>query len=194
MTSLILYFAPGSSSMAVHIALHEIGVPFEARPLSFARRETRTASFLAINPAGKVPTLLIDGRPLTEVAGCLFYLAKRYPEAALLPTDIEAQAHAVSWMSFIASTLHPARRQGLDHVNEVWQIADRKLGRREWALDDYSIVDIHLFRLFWRMARSLGPPTDTLGNLFSHHERMVVRPAVQRAIQAEAVIGYELPA
>jgi len=194
MTNLILYFAPGSSSMAVHIALHEIGVPFEATPLSFARQETRTASFLATNPAGKVPTLLVDGRPLTEVAGCLFYLAKRYPEAALLPADIEAQAHAVSWMSFIASTLHPARRQGLDHVNEVWQIADRKLGRREWALDGYSIVDIHLFRLFWRMARSLRPPAETLGNLSSHHERMMVRPAVQRTIQVEAAIGYELPA
>jgi glutathione S-transferase len=194
MTSLILYFAPGSSSMAVHIALHEIGVPFEARPLSFARRETRTAAFLAINPVGKVPTLLIDGRPLTEVAGCLFYLAKRYPEAALLPTDIEAQAHAVSWMSFIASTLHPARRQGLGRANEVWQLADRKLGGKEWALDRYSIVDIHLFRLFWRLARSLEPPRGTLAGLFSHHERMMVRPAVQRTIHAESAIGYELPA
>ena len=194
MTSLIFYFAPGSSSMAVHIALQEIGVPFEARPLSFARQETRTAAFLAINPAGKVPTLLIDGRPLTEVAGCLFYLARRYPDAALLPTDIETQAHAISWMSFIASTLHPARRQGLDRASEVWQIADRKLGRREWALDRYSIVDIHLFRLFWRMARSLRRPAGTFGNLFSHQERMMVRPAVQRAIKAEAAIGYELPA
>ena len=180
--------------MAVHIALQEIGVPFEARPLSFARQETRTAAFLAINPAGKVPTLLIDGRPLTEVAGCLFYLARRYPDAALLPTDIETQAHAISWMSFIASTLHPARRQGLDRASEVWQIADRKLGRREWALDRYSIVDIHLFRLFWRMARSLRRPAGTFGNLFSHQERMMVRPAVQRAIKAEAAIGYELPA
>jgi glutathione S-transferase len=194
MTSLILYFAPGSSSMAVHIALQEIGVPFEARPLSLARQETRTAAFLAINPAGKVPTLLIDGRPLTEVAGCLFYLARRYPDAALLPTDIETQAHAVSWMSFIASTLHPARRQGLDRAGEVWQIADRTLARREWALDRYSIVDIHLFRLFWRMARSLRPPAGTFGNLFSHQERMMVRPAVQRAIRAEAMIGYEPPA
>ena len=38
---LTFYFAPGSSSMAVHIALHEIGVPFEARPLSFAKGQTR---------------------------------------------------------------------------------------------------------------------------------------------------------
>ena len=56
-------------------------------------------------------TLLIDGRPLTEVAGILFYLAKRFPEAGLLPHgDIEAEAQAISWMSFIAATVHPARR------------------------------------------------------------------------------------
>jgi len=80
-----LYFAPGSSSMAPHIALHEIGVPFESRPVSFKRDETRAPAFLAINPEGKVPTLLIDGRVLTEVAAILFYLARRFPQADLLP-------------------------------------------------------------------------------------------------------------
>ena len=65
---LTLYFAPGTSSMAPHIALHEIGEPFEARPLSFATNEQRDAPYRAINPEGKVPALLIDGRPLTEVA------------------------------------------------------------------------------------------------------------------------------
>lgn len=194
MTSLILYLSPGSSSMAVHIALHEVGVPFEVRSLSFARNETRSSAFLAINPAGKVPTLLIDGRPLTEVAGCLFYLAKRHPEAKLLPADDEAQAQAVSWMSFIASTLHPARRQGPEHVNEVWQIADRRLGDNNWVLGTYSIVDIHLFRLFWRMSKSLNPAPGTFRHLFAHYEKMMQRPAVQRTIEAESAIGYELPA
>src|SRR5262249_21888265 len=107
--TLTLYFAPGASSMAPHIALHEIGAPFEARPISLGRREQRTPEFLAVNPEGKVPTLLIDGRALTEVAGILFYLAKRFPAAELLPDDIEGEAQAVSWMSFIASTLHPGR-------------------------------------------------------------------------------------
>src|SRR5438067_190845 len=101
MTKLTLYFAPGSSSMAVHIALHEIGVPFEARPMSFARNELRAPGYLAINPEGKVPTLMIDGRPLTEVAAILYYLAKRFPAAGLLPEgDVEAEAQALSWMSF----------------------------------------------------------------------------------------------
>jgi glutathione S-transferase len=155
----------------------------------------RTPEFRAINPAGKVPTLMVDGRPLTEVAACLFYLAKRYPEAGLSPSnDIETEAQAVSWMSFIASTLHPARRQGVEHVNDVWRIAETKLGGREWALGDYSIVDIHLFRLFWRMANSLKPAPDTLPNLFRHYDRMLIRPAVKRTIEIESSIGYELPA
>src|SRR5258708_27915599 len=84
---LTLYFAPGASSMAVHIALHEIGAPFEGRPISLAKREQQAPTFLAINPEGKVPTLLIDGRPLTEVAAILYFLAKRFPQAALLPQD-----------------------------------------------------------------------------------------------------------
>ena len=65
---LTLYFWPGASSMAVHIALHEIGVAFEARPVSFARREQRTPDFHALNPEGKVPTLVIDGRPLSNTS------------------------------------------------------------------------------------------------------------------------------
>ncbi len=196
MTKLVLYFSPGASSMAVHIALHEVGAAFEGKPVSLARKETRTPEFLAINPAGKVPTLLVDGRPLTEVAGCLFYLARRFPDAKLLPAgDIEAEAQAVSWMSFLASTIHPARRQGLEHANEVWRIADARLGANRWALGDaYSIVDIHLFRLFWRMEKSLQPPLATLANLFAHRDRMMARPAVQRTIEVESGIGYDLPA
>src|SRR5882672_12798493 len=117
---LTFYFSPGSSSMAVHIALHEVGAKFEARPVSFARREHQAPDFLAVNPEGKVPTLLIDGRRLTEVAGILFYLARRFPAAKLLPDgDIEAEAQVVSWMSFIAATIHPARRQGLEHARSV---------------------------------------------------------------------------
>jgi glutathione S-transferase len=191
---LTLYFAPGSSSMAVHIALHEIGAPFEGKPMSFKKNDMRSAEYLALNPEGKVPMLVVDGQPLTEVAAILFYLAKRYPEAGLLPRDdIEADAQALSWMSFAASTLHPARRHGLDHAREVWGIADRRLGNG-WALGRYSIADIHLFRLYWRLANSLKPAPETFPHLTAHYARMMARPAVQRTIEIETAIGYELPA
>jgi glutathione S-transferase len=192
---LTLYFAPGASSMAPHIALNEIGAPFEARPVSFAKSETRGPEFLAINPEGKVPTLLIDGRPLTEVAGILYYLARAYPEARLMPQDDpEAEARVVSWMSFIASTLHPARRQGLNHAMGVYALADARLGDRDWAVGDYSIADIHLFRLYWRFAASLKPPPGAFPRLQVHHGRMLARPAVIRTIEVESAAGYELPA
>ncbi len=190
---LTFYFAPGSSSMAPHIALHETGVPFEPRPVSFAKRENRAPEFLALNPEGKVPLLLIDERPLTEVAGILFYLARRFPEAALWPDDIEAEAHAIAWMSFIASTLHPARRQGLEHATAVWSVAEQRLAGREWAVGRYSIADIHLFRLFWRW-RNAGLPCQAFPSLSAHHDRMMVRAAVRRVIEIESGIGYELPA
>ena len=194
MTALTLYLSPGSSSMAVHIALHEIGVPFESKSLSFHKKEHRQPPFLAVNPAGKVPALLVDGAVITEVAGCLFYLAKRFPEARLLPGDALAEAQAVSWMSFIASTLHPARRMGEEHVTEVWTLADRKFGERDWVLGAYSIADIHLFRLYWRMVNVPRPYPKGLRHLESLYERMMMRPAVQRTIKIESELGYELPA
>jgi glutathione S-transferase len=192
---LTLYFAPGASSMAPHIALHEIGAPFDAIAVSFAKNETRSPDFLAVNPEGKVPTLLVDGRPLTEVAGILYYLARAFPEARLMPAgNPEAEAHVVSWMSFIASTVHPARRQGLEHAMGVYQLADQRLGDGTWAVGgDYSIADIHLFRLYWRFRGSLNPPPGAFPRLDAHHERMMARPAVIRTIEVESAIGYELP-
>ena len=192
---LTLFFAPGSSSMAPHIALHEIGEPFEAKSLSFANKDHRSQAYLRLNPEGKVPTLLVEGRPLTEVAAILFYLARRFPAAGLLPVgDIEAEAQAISWMSFIAATLHPARKRGLDHAQSVYALADRRLGNQTWAIGAYSIVDIHLFRLYWRLCTSLRPAPDAFPNLHAHYGRMLARPAVRKTCEVEAAIGYELPA
>jgi glutathione S-transferase len=192
--ALTLYYAPGSSSMAPHIALHEIGAPFEGRPLSFDKKELKTPEFLAINPQGTVPTLLVGGRAMTEVAAILFYLARRFPEARLLPeNDIEAEAQVISWMSFIASALHPVRTRGLERASAVWAFAEQRLGARQWAVGErYSNAHIHLVRVFWRFFNSLQPPREQFANLCAHHDRVLVRPAVQRTIEIESAIGYEL--
>ena len=191
---LTLYHSPGSSSMAVHIALHETGAPFDSRFIALARKENRAPEYLALNPEGKVPTLLIDGRPLTEVAAILFYLARRFPEAGLWPDgDLEAEARALSWMSFIAATVHPARRQGPERSREVFEIAEGRLGRGEWVLPRYSVADIHLFRLYWRYSGWAHPAPGTFPKLSAHYDRMMARPAVQRTCEIEAAIGYALP-
>ncbi|HLJ05990.1 MAG TPA: glutathione S-transferase family protein [Acetobacteraceae bacterium] len=192
---LTFYFAPGASSMAPHIALHEVGAPYDPKPLSFHKKQNRDPAFLAINLEGKVPTLQIDGRVLTEVAAILWYLARSYPEAKLLPaSDPEAEAQVISWMSFIAATIHPARRRGLEHARSVYTVAERRLGNRDWAIGQYSIADIHLFRLFWRFRGSLNPAPGEFPALNAHHDRMMARPAVRKTIEIESAIGYELPA
>jgi glutathione S-transferase len=193
---LTLYYSPGSSAMATHIALYEVGVPFEAKLTSLHKNEHRTPGYLAVNPEGKVPTLMIDGRPLTEVAGTLWYLARTYPAAGLLPQfgDIEGEARVISWMSFIASTIHPARRIGEARWREVFGLAEPRLGRNDWTVGRYSIADIHLFRLYWRFVTTLDIAPGLYPNLSAHYDRMLARPAVQRTLEAEAAIGYNLPA
>ena len=191
---LTLYLSPGFSSMAPHIALHEIGVAFESRWISFAKREQHAPEYIELNPEGKVPTLLVDGRPLTEVAAILYYLAKRFPEAGLWPAGgLKGESQTISWMSFIASTIHPARRIGPERWREVFGIAERRLGGREWTVERYSIADIHLFRLFWRFVGSMKPSPGDFPGLSAHYERMMARPAVRRTIEIESAIGYALP-
>ena len=193
--SLTFYYCPGSSSMAPHIALNEVGATFEGRLISLKAKENRSAAYLAVNPEGKVPTLVVDGRRLTEVAGILFFLGKTFPEASLLPNDAEGQAQIVSWMSFIAATVHPARRQGEEHARKIYELAERRLGSADWAMGRaYSIADIHLFRLYWRFRGTFPPESGALPGLEAHYARMMARPAVQKVLEVEAVVGRDLPA
>jgi glutathione S-transferase len=195
MAMLIFYFAPGSSSMATHIALHEVGAAFEPRLLSFKSKEQQRPDYLALNPEGKVPALVIDGRVLTEVAATLYYLATTYPQANLWPHGgIEAEAQAVSWMSFIAATVHPSRRAGEEAWRAVFHLCEKRLAGDDWAAGGaYSIADIHLFRLFWRFVDALHPDRGSYPGLYHHYDRMMARPAVKKTIEIESGIGYEFP-
>jgi glutathione S-transferase len=185
---LTLYLMPNSSSLAVHIALHEIGARFETCVLSGAEKDTRKAEFLKINAAGQVPTLLIDDRALSEVAGILFYLARRFPKAGLLPViDLESEARVVAWMSFLASSAHAAWRSGGEAAVAIYEVAEHRLAPSGWAVgDSFSIADIHLFRLFWRFHASVPISRDAFPHLFAHHDRLLARHSVQAALQAEA--------
>jgi glutathione S-transferase len=183
------YFSPGSSSLATHIALNEVGASFEARPLTL-QKGTREPDFLKVNPNGKVPVLVVDGTTLTEVAGTLFYLARAFPQAGLMPASTLGEAEAVSWMSFAASTLHTAVAQGPERVAEVWRIAEQKLAGKEWCVGGkYSIADIHLFRLFWRFKDRFGLKPGDHPSIQALHDRILQRPAVEKTLEAEAKVS-----
>ena len=106
---LTLYYAPGSSSMAAHLVLEEAGAGYETRSVDEDAGEQRGEAYLRVNPRGKVPALrLTDGSVLVENIAIQTYVARTHPEAGLLPTDPEEEAHALSLMAFFATAVHPA--------------------------------------------------------------------------------------
>ena len=101
-----LYYAPGTISVAVAIALHEAGIAFESTRLSFADADQTKPEYLAINSKGRVPSLETHGQILTETGALLEYIAQIAPEVGLVPADALAAAHMRSVMYYMASTMH----------------------------------------------------------------------------------------
>src|SRR6185295_11611725 len=91
--AIVLYYSPGSCSLAPHIVLSETGQPFELRKFATADRANYTADYLAVNPKGRIPALQIDGFILTENPAILAFLGRRFPSAGVYPAD-DPQAEA----------------------------------------------------------------------------------------------------
>ena len=109
---MILYYAPTACSIAPHIALEEIGVPFEARRIDLAKGEQTSLTFLRVNPLGRVPAMIINGAAVTELPALLTYIASLKPEAGLVPpAGTLAFARCFEWLGYLSSSLHVAYAQ-----------------------------------------------------------------------------------
>lgn len=106
-----LYYSPGAASMVVHWLLIELQAPHELHPLDLEAREHKSAEYLVINPAGVVPTLVIEGKPVAEAAAISLHLADAYSQGNLAPAPGTAdRASYYQWMFFLANTMQPAFR------------------------------------------------------------------------------------
>lgn len=101
-----LYYAPNTISIASAIALHEAGIEFEPIKLDFAAGQQTSPEYHAINPKGRVPSLITDAGILTETGAILDYIAALNPDAGLVPTDPWQAAQMRSVMYYLASTMH----------------------------------------------------------------------------------------
>lgn len=110
--SAILYYAPGSASFLVHWLLLELEIPHELRLVDFASRAQKSAEYLALNPNGVVPTLVIDGKPQREAAALALWLAETHPQAGLVPAaDDPRRLDHLQWMFYLANEVQPLLRQ-----------------------------------------------------------------------------------
>lgn len=100
-TPLTLYTNPQSRGKITEWMLAEVNAPYEKITLEFGA-PMKTPEYLALNPMGKVPTLVHDGRVVTEAAAICLYLAQAFPDAGLAPTAAEA-ADYFRWTLFAAA-------------------------------------------------------------------------------------------
>ena len=82
-----LYYTAGTCALASHIALEDAGAPYEAVRISFKTNQQNSPEYLAINPKGRVPSLVTDRGILTETPAMLAFIAQSFPAAKLAPLD-----------------------------------------------------------------------------------------------------------
>ncbi|MBU2048443.1 MULTISPECIES: glutathione S-transferase family protein [Stenotrophomonas] len=206
-----LYGSPSTAALVVHWLLLELQIEHDLVLLDFDKREHKDAAYLALNPAGLVPTLVLDGQVLTEAAAIALHLADRHPEAALLPAPGSAdRAEAYRWMFWCANTVQPAYRAwfypqemaGPEHVDATRQRARERLEgawqhltehlstRGPYVLgESLSVVDFMLVMLM-RWSRNMPTPSDTWPALKTYADRLKARPAFAEVYRREGITDW----
>ncbi len=209
MPELKLFVAPNTCARVPTIALEEIGVPFETELVRTMAGQQNTPEFRKINPKGKVPTLLIDGVPLTENVAILSWLNEIFPEANLMPRASSRfeELQQISDLSFFSATVHPnvtrismpvkfiddkelsfkiVRPVAIRDMHKITDMIEARLKDGPWWYGEaWSAVDGYLYWV-WSRILSGGYPTEDYPNLRHHFDLSNGRPAVRRAMAREA--------
>lgn len=200
-----LYYFPGACPLVTHIVLEWIGKPYETERLT--REQTKEPAYLALNPAGAVPTLVDGDFVLTQSAAILDYLAELNPQASLAGDDPRARAETRRWLSLCNSDVH--RTFGLvfaapyfsggdeaagktlvakatEKLKSLFTLMNERLKGRDWLTGQRSIADPYLFvLLMWADAKQIALPG--MEELRRFQKRMQADPGVQAALKAQGL-------
>jgi glutathione S-transferase len=200
------FYGKGACSRASHITLEEVGAKFEAVRMNLKDGEQRKPGYLALNPKGRVPTLVTDRGVLTETPAVLVYIAQTHPQANLLPRDDPfAFGQIQSFNSYLCSTVHVAhahKQRGARWTDDpaalaaltanvpktvaaCFELIENEMFQGPWVMGDaFTICDPYLFTIAqWLESDSIDPTR--FPKVYEHRNRMSARPAVQRAIARE---------
>lgn len=206
-----LYYAPGAASLAVHWMLIEIGAPFELVKLDLAAGDQRKPEYLALNPNGVVPTLVVDGTPMAECAAMLLLLAERHPEAALAPpVGSPARLPYLQWMVHLTNTVQPAFRhwffpRGLAGEENAERVKDgvRPLieagwdrvngwlaGRGPYMAGEQVTATDFMATMLMRWSRNMPRPATAWPAIADYVSRMKARPSFRRLYESEGLTEW----
>ncbi|MCB1490222.1 MAG: glutathione S-transferase family protein [Rhodobiaceae bacterium] len=193
------------NSVKVPVALEELGLPYDLRPVNVRKGEQKAPDFLKINPNGKVPVLVDGDFVLTDSGAILIHLAEK--TGRLLPADARARARAMEWLMVQMSGTGPAFGQSgywqtlapepnpaaidryRSEAERLADLIDAHLSRNRWfAGRDYTIADIAHFGWFWRRAFA-GIDFENRPHLARWYAAMEARPAVRRGVAATEALA-----
>jgi glutathione S-transferase len=199
-----LYYSPGACSLSPHITALEAGIN-----LTLVKVDTKTkkledgSDFLAINPKGQVPTLVLDdGDVVTEGPVIAQILADLAPASNLAPGNgTKARYKLQEWLNFITSEIHkgysplfaPTTPEDYKPVAKAkladrYALIDSKLAGKQYLLGDtFTVADAYLFTVS-NWAKFVGLDLSPYANVSAFMTRVAERPKVQQALKAEGLV------
>ncbi len=199
-----LYYSPGACSLSPHIALAEAGLAYTLEKVDLKTKKTETgADFLAINPAGYVPALVLDnGEILTEGPAIVQYIADQVPARKLAPAAGSFErVRLQEGLNFVSTELHKSFSPLFNPAApEEWKtvvrgligrrldVIEKKLAGRDYLTGEFAVVDGYLFTVLgW--GRMVGIDVSESRPLVAAYlKRVGARPAVQQAMREEGLI------
>jgi len=206
-----LYYAPSTAALVVHWLLIELDIPHTLRKLDIDARDHKQPAYLALNPAGVVPTLVIDGQPITEAAAIALHLADAYPARGFAPAPgTLTRAAYYQWMFFFANTMQPAYRAwfypdepaGVDSADAVklhartaieaaWARLDGHLAAHgPYMLGDKITTADFMLTMMMRWSRNMPKTATAWPALARHAEVMKARPAFKEVYAREGLTDW----
>ncbi|MDQ3228179.1 MAG: glutathione S-transferase family protein [Pseudomonadota bacterium] len=206
-----LYYAPGAASLLVHWLLLETGQLHELRLVDTGKGEQKSPQYLAMNPNGVVPTLLIDRAPMFEAAAIAMHLADKHPEAALAPqVGSDARRTYTQWMFHLANAVQPLFRQwwyphepagdanielvrqgAATRIATAWDRIDAQLAAHGPHIlgDRLSAADFYLVMLM-RWSRNMPRPATGWPHLNALAQRLKARPSFAKLYGRESLTEW----
>ncbi|HYD86895.1 MAG TPA: glutathione S-transferase N-terminal domain-containing protein [Vitreimonas sp.] len=210
-----LYFWPTPNGWKISIALEEMGLPYEVKPVNIGKGEQFAPGFLKISPNNRMPAIVDPegpgGAPISvfESGAILQYLGRK--SGKLYPADERAKSEVEQWLIWQVANLGPiagqvshfvnyapklvddpalieyGRARYVNELNRLCGVMEKRLGEAPFLGGEYSIADIAAWP--WaRIVHKLGQSFDDFPKVKDWVDRIYDRPAVQRALK----VGEEL--
>lgn len=206
--TITFYHNPMSRGQIAHTMLEEVGAPYRIELIDFEKREHKSPEYLALNPMGKIPTIVHRGTVVTECAAICAYLADAFPAAGLAPAlDDPARGTYFRWLFFGAGCIEPAAfdrsagrapierpsASGYGSYDDVMNALERALERGPFLLGErFTAADVYVgAQVGWGLMTGAIEPRPVFQR---YAARLQERPAVQRVRAANEALTAQLKA